>query len=238
VSEPVQLARYDAMRQQVAECARIDEAAQIRDKAAAIAAYARQRDDTELAVWASEIRLRACQRIGQLSADLEQSKGGKNPKATLLSGEKSKSEALALAGISVPTAHRYEEVAGGRTEQMRDVASTAAVTYFAKAQADQVPGTMEGLRGAIRASLREVFGEPEPKPPRKTAPPPEPVEQDWPMVVHAIRQLAECRHDLARLASFIPPLLIPAHMDRCSAAIEMLMAFNDALAVLERNNAA
>jgi hypothetical protein len=55
----------------IAECARIDEAAEIKDKAAALAAYARQRDDTEKEVWTSEIRLRACRRIGEISISLE-----------------------------------------------------------------------------------------------------------------------------------------------------------------------
>jgi hypothetical protein len=47
------------------------EAAEVRGKAAALALYARQRDDRELAAWASEIHLRARVRIGALSRELE-----------------------------------------------------------------------------------------------------------------------------------------------------------------------
>jgi hypothetical protein len=67
-----ELVRYEQARTALAECARIDEASEIRDKAAALAAYARQRDDRDLEVWVREIHLRACVRIGVLSRDLDQ----------------------------------------------------------------------------------------------------------------------------------------------------------------------
>ena len=68
------LVRYEQARAALAECARIDEASDIRDKAAALAAYARQRDDRDLEVWVREIQLRACVRIGELSRELDQAK--------------------------------------------------------------------------------------------------------------------------------------------------------------------
>lgn len=105
------LTRYEAMRTAVAECTRIDEAAKIRDKAAALAAYARQRDDKDLEQWVCEIRVRACVRIGELSLLLDKSKGGANPDATLPAGGKSKYRVLADAGISTTTAARYEQLA-------------------------------------------------------------------------------------------------------------------------------
>jgi hypothetical protein len=75
---------------------------------------------------ARKIRLRACIRIGELSRDLETSKGGSNPQATLPSDRKSKTETLADAGISTSTANRYEELAGGKEKQAQDVATAAA----------------------------------------------------------------------------------------------------------------
>ena len=59
----------------------------------------------------SEICLRAIAQIGKLSRELEKSKGGANPKATLLSSEKSKEEQLKDAGLSTSTANRYEQLA-------------------------------------------------------------------------------------------------------------------------------
>jgi hypothetical protein len=112
------LVRYEAARTALAECARVDEAAELRDKAAAMALYARQRDDKELAVWVSEIHLRACVRIGELSRELESAQGRRDPETgRLVPASGKKAEALADAGISTSTANRYEELAGGREEQ-------------------------------------------------------------------------------------------------------------------------
>jgi hypothetical protein len=49
------------------------------------------------------------ERIGELSMELDASKGGSNPKATLPSGGKSKADALAEAGISTSTAEDGEQ---------------------------------------------------------------------------------------------------------------------------------
>ena len=46
--------------------------------------------------------------MGELSAELETSKGGANPAATLPSTGKSKTEALKDAGISTSAANRFE----------------------------------------------------------------------------------------------------------------------------------
>jgi hypothetical protein len=53
----------------------------------------------------AEIRLRACQRIGEISRDLETHQGLRSNDET-----KSKAEALAEAGISTSTANRYERL--------------------------------------------------------------------------------------------------------------------------------
>src|SRR3954471_19001574 len=111
----------------VAQCARIDEAAEMRDKAAALAAYARQRDDNELDVWMSEIRLRASIRIGELVRELETAqREGPPGNVRLPSGGKSKAGAIADAGLSTSSAHRYEELAGGRDQRGMAAAKAAA----------------------------------------------------------------------------------------------------------------
>jgi len=93
----------------------VDEAKSIKDKVAALQAYARLRNDVEMEKWLAEIKIRAVRRIGQLSADLPKTPPGR--KLPILStggkdsGEQSKTQVLNNAGISVTSAFRAEKVA-------------------------------------------------------------------------------------------------------------------------------
>jgi hypothetical protein len=86
-------------------------------KAAALAYYARQRDDTELEVWTSEIKLRACQRIGEISRELEKVETAGPSSVRIPASGKPKAQVLAEAGISTSTANRYEQLTGSSDEQ-------------------------------------------------------------------------------------------------------------------------
>jgi hypothetical protein len=75
-----------------------------------IQAYAKIRDDFESQQRFAEIRLRACQRIGEISRDLETRQGQKQ----LRPSERTKSELLADAGITLRTAERYQNASGSQ----------------------------------------------------------------------------------------------------------------------------
>jgi hypothetical protein len=103
------LVRYDAACRAIAECKAVDDVKDIKDKAEAIRAYAHQVKNPQLEADAWAIRKRAERRLGELSLALDKSKGGNNPGATLPINGKSKSDALADAGISTSSAYRYEQ---------------------------------------------------------------------------------------------------------------------------------
>ena len=108
----------------------------------ALAAYARQRDDAELEVWTQEIKLRASVRIGELVRELDRAQaGGAGGGTKVLASILSKTEAIAEAGLSKPTAYRYQELAGPRDENLQAAGKAAAERYFAEARASKVPAT-------------------------------------------------------------------------------------------------
>ena len=108
----MELVKYEQARHALAECARVDEAKSIADKAQALAAYARQAKDTELEERAVEIRERAKIRLGELT--LSHPRTNKDgPKA----GTDSKVEELKEAGVSKSEYNRCEHLARKSDEE-------------------------------------------------------------------------------------------------------------------------
>jgi len=153
------LIRYDAARMALAECARIDDAADIRDKAAALAAYARQRDDKDMECWVREIHLRACVRIGELVRELDKAPSGLASEVTSDRSEITpKAQALAEAGIPQSTAYDYQALADGRDRRAQAAGKAASEHYYAQSRAKSEPPTMAGLRAAVREAVVASVG--------------------------------------------------------------------------------
>jgi hypothetical protein len=70
-----ELVRYDAMCTAIAEAHAIDEVKDIRDKALALAAYARQAKNFEMEIWLCEIRLQAERKAGEIRSAMEKATG-------------------------------------------------------------------------------------------------------------------------------------------------------------------
>lgn len=131
-----QLIRYEAARTALAECQRIDEVKDIRDKAEAMAAYARQAKDTELIQWATEIKVRAERRAGEMLAGMKQ----RGELASQGDGEKfganrhsshaptSVPSRLSDIGITKDESSRYQSLASMSDEHFETAVATAKDT--------------------------------------------------------------------------------------------------------------
>lgn len=120
------LIRYEAARTALAEAHRVDEVKDIRDKAEAMAAYARQAKDQELILWATEIKVRAERRAGEM---LTQAQGrGELAKAGGDMKKESPPPTLSDIGITKDQSSRWQQLASMTEEHFEAAVATAKET--------------------------------------------------------------------------------------------------------------
>jgi N6-adenosine-specific RNA methylase IME4 len=136
-----QLTRYDAACRALAEARSVDEVKQIRDKAVAMQVYAKQAKDRALIEDATEIRLRAERRAGELLAEMGKNQGavagktGRKGKPVLDTKPK-----LADFGVSKTQSSRWQALASIPQERFE------SVVVDARSKVDR----------AVRPAVREV----------------------------------------------------------------------------------
>jgi N6-adenosine-specific RNA methylase IME4 len=147
------LVRYDAACRAVAEAKTVDEAKDIRDKAIAMQAYARQAKNKDLEADALEIRMRATRRIGAMMEEQKKTVG-------LASGREGKRKSLGLPenpsdrptlsqGIDKSLAHSARKLAA-----LSEEAFERTVDDGRSALSDVVRNAMRADAGEARRATR------------------------------------------------------------------------------------
>jgi hypothetical protein len=137
MSNETSLVRYDAACRAVAEAKTVDEAKDIRDKAIAMQAYARQAKNRDLEADALEIRMRATRRLDQLrqaqKATVGLNEGGRPPKTGLV--ENPVSPTLASQGIDKSLAHNARKLGALSEEDFERKVAEGRSAVSSRAQA-------------------------------------------------------------------------------------------------------
>jgi hypothetical protein len=143
-----QLVKYEAARQALSEAHRVDEVKDIRDKALAMATYARQAKDRDLITWATEIKLRAERRAGELLREMEKNQGGKpetvNPKPVASPDRLDKAPTLRSLGVTKQQSSDWQKLAKIPEKEFERRLGDAV-------RGDKVPTTASVLRSVPRA---------------------------------------------------------------------------------------
>jgi hypothetical protein len=128
MTQAAQLVRYEHARTALAECYRVDEVKDIRDKAEAMAAYARQAKDSELIQYATEIKVRAERRCGELLATAEKNRGAAGIGTSAVQRDDRTPPTLEEMGLTKNESSRYQRLAAMPDEHFETAVATAKAT--------------------------------------------------------------------------------------------------------------
>lgn len=117
------LVKYESARFALQQAVEIDEVKDIRDKAQAMAAYARQANDTKLVEWATEIKVRAERKAGQMLAEMPKNPG--NLKNSSRSHDATTTKTLSELGINKTQSSRWQKLASVSDDQFEQAVSAA-----------------------------------------------------------------------------------------------------------------
>jgi len=124
------LTKYEAARAALAAAHRVDEVKSIRDKAQAMAAYAKQARDTQMVQWATEIKVRAERRCGEMLRDAAET-GQRAPQQQQAGGvyhDGTPPPSLRDLGITRNQSSRYQKLAAMPDEHFETAVETAKAT--------------------------------------------------------------------------------------------------------------
>lgn len=162
------LIRYEAARTALAEAHRVDEVKDIRDKAEAMAAYARQAKDSELIQYATEIKVRAERRCGELlrvtaerGERATQAAHGRGVQASVEPSD-ARPPTLADMGLTRDESSRYQQLAAMPAEHFETAVATAKATagevttaFMLREAAKHKPQRLQPKTGPTADRLRE-----------------------------------------------------------------------------------
>ena len=188
------LVRYEQARTALAEAHRVDEVKAVRDKAQALAAYARQAKDNDLIAWATEIKVRAERRCGQLLRDTAQR--GERAKQHDDRYRESRPATLADLGINKSQSSRWQQLAAIPEEQFE---KSIAVTKEVVGEVTSASLLSQAKAKKKRASRMADENTPVVIPPDKPVPEDMKVYRVW----KAIETLAKTDIDPARLRALM-----------------------------------
>ncbi|WP_426343093.1 hypothetical protein ACN9MU_16595 [Pseudoduganella sp. R-32] len=159
------LTRYETARNALAECRRIDEVKDIRDKAEAMAAYARQAKDTEMIQWATEIKVRAERKAGEMLRDAADrgeraTNVGNVNQHTRVSHDTTPTPTLSDIGITRDQSSRWQQLAAMPDEHFETAVATAkdtagqVTTAFMLRAANSIKPRSRPMKGPKADSIR------------------------------------------------------------------------------------